>query len=210
MEKTLSKRESNKTQKKAALVDAAEKLFVQKGFENTSIDDVARDAGLTKRTLYQYFISKEDLFFAVALRGAKQLTSMYEEALGRGVTALEKIRLANQAYLRFYQQNTGMFKLLNYQPANQQNSLASPHYVEMGRVIGTRMGHFAGLVDLARADGSIDPRLDLKQAVYFAFFSAFSLLYASSVQDKSGWAIMGLDEYDFLRFGFELLSDALK
>lgn len=210
MEKNQSKREWNKTQHKAAILDAAEKLFLQKGFENTSIDDVAKSAKLTKRTLYQYFLSKEDLFYAVALKGGRQLTYVYERAFDQADTALDKIRQGNNAYLQFYQEFLGMFRILNYQPANQQNCAASPHFREMEMLNVNRMMHYAKLVEEGKSDGSINPGLDTKKAVFFAFFSAFSLLFTVSSTDKSVWDMMQLDENEFLRFSFDLFANALK
>jgi AcrR family transcriptional regulator len=210
MEEIISKRESNKTQHRAAILDAAEKLFLQKGFENASIDDVAKEARLTKRTLYQYFISKEDLFYAVALKGGRLLTLAYEEAFNKGKTALDKIRQGNQAYLQFYQEYLGMFRILNYQPANQRNSAASPHFREMELLNANRMRHFANLMEEGRADGSIKPSLDMRKAVFFAFFAAFSMLFTVSSTDKSMWVMIGLDENEFLKFSFDLLTDALR
>ena len=46
------------------IVDAAYELFYRKGFHRTSIDEVAALAGLTKRTLYYHFQSKDDLLKA--------------------------------------------------------------------------------------------------------------------------------------------------
>jgi AcrR family transcriptional regulator len=210
MKEIQSKRTLNKAKKKASFVDAAEKLFLQKGFENTSIEEVAKEAGLTKRTLYQYFNSKEDLFYAVALRGAKQLTFAYEEAMSKGHNALEKIRLANQAYLQFYLDYLGKFRLLNFKPTNQQNSEASPNYREIAIIDGIRMKHLMELVASGKSDGSINTNLDTKKAIFFAFFSAFSLLYTVSSTDKSVWDVLELNENDFLRFSFDLFADALK
>jgi AcrR family transcriptional regulator len=71
MNEIKSKRELNKAKKEALFINAAEKLFMKKGFENTSINEVAKEAGLTKRTLYQYFQSKEDLFMQSPSREPK-------------------------------------------------------------------------------------------------------------------------------------------
>jgi AcrR family transcriptional regulator len=92
---------------KERFLTAAERLFLQNGFEKTSADEVAKEAGFTKRTLYQYFESKEDLFFAVILPGAKRLFAAYEEAMSQGDCTLEKIRLGNQAHLRFFLDDRG-------------------------------------------------------------------------------------------------------
>jgi AcrR family transcriptional regulator len=210
MEKNFSKREMNKTRRREAILNAAEKLFAEKGFENTAIDDVAKGAGLTKRTLYQYFLSKEDLFYAVALKGGKKLTFDYEEAFKRGRDALDKIRRGNEAYLQFFQNDLRMFRILNYQPANRQNCAASPNFSEMQLLNANRMRLYAQLVEEGSADGSINPNLDARKAVFFAFFAAFSLLYTISSTDRNVMNILGLDENDFLRFSFDLLADALK
>ncbi|MHB1316042.1 MAG: TetR/AcrR family transcriptional regulator [Christensenellales bacterium] len=208
MKEIQSKRESNKAQKKASFLDAAERLFMQKGFENTSIDEVAKEAGMTKRTLYQYFGSKEDLFYAVALKGVRLLLSVYEDAMNQGGNTLEKIRLGNKAYLQFYMDYLGMFRLLNYQPANQKNCEASPHYREIQVLDGIRMKYFMEFVAAGKSDGSINPNLDIKKAVFFAFFSAFSLLF--TVSSLNMWDKLELDEREFLDFSFDLLADALK
>jgi AcrR family transcriptional regulator len=209
MEKNLSKRELNKARHKTAILDAAEKLFLAKGFDATSIDDVAKEARLTKRTLYQYFTSKEDLFYAVALKAARILTESYETEISRGKTALEKIRFANGAFLEFYRKYHGLFILLNYQPSNRQNSEASQSFQELQLLDGVRMRYFAEIIREAKADGSINPGLDTKKAVFFAFFASFSLLnMLSSMQ--GAWDVLGLDEDDFIRFCFDMLVSALK
>jgi AcrR family transcriptional regulator len=210
MEKNFSKREANKVIKKAALVDAAEKLFVQKGYENTSIDEVARAAGLTKKTLYQYFESKEDLFYAVALKGARILGAAYESGLEEGRTTLEKIHLANMAYLQFHIDHNALSRILNYRPANQENVEASPHFREFTVVDSVRMRHLSELAASAVTDGSINPSLDPKQAVFFAFFTAFCILYTVSATDKTMWEMLNFDENDYLRFCFEILTNAIK
>lgn len=209
MEKILSKREYNKLKKNELFINAAEKLFIKKGFENTSIDEVAKEAGLTKRTLYQYFVNKEDLFYAVVLKGAKQLLFAYEEAMKNGNDTLEKISLGNKAYLEFYQEQIGMFRLMNYTPANKQSNEASPHFQEIKVLDGIRMKYFLDFMTEGKKDGSINPDLDMKNAMFFAFYSAFSLLYTASATGML-WGLLELDEHEFLEFSFDLFIKALK
>lgn len=210
MQKITSKRELNKTQKRAALLEAAEKLFLLNGFDNTSIEDVAAEARLTKRTLYQYFLSKEDLYFAVALKGARMLLEAFASELEEGATALEKIRRANKVHLKFYKENFGLFRILNYKPSNQMNNEASPNFRELEEIDRARLGYYALFVEEARADGSINPGIDARKAVFFAVYSAFSLLYAMTAMDRGMWAALGLQEDDFLDFSFDMIAGALK
>jgi len=57
-------REQKKQQTREAIIDAAVKLFTEKGFEQTSMDQLARAAGVGKSTIYGYFKAKEEIFLA--------------------------------------------------------------------------------------------------------------------------------------------------
>lgn len=52
--------------KAARILDAAQRLFLRYGVKRTSMDDVAREAGIAKGTLYLYYSSKDALFAAIA------------------------------------------------------------------------------------------------------------------------------------------------
>jgi AcrR family transcriptional regulator len=64
---------------RAELVDAAERMFSEQGFDATSLNAVADTAGYTKGAVYSNFASKEDLFFAVYERRVER----YLERAGR-------------------------------------------------------------------------------------------------------------------------------
>jgi len=53
-------------EKRAAILEAADRLFVRYGFKKTTIDDVAAEAGVGKGTIYYYFRSKQELLLAYA------------------------------------------------------------------------------------------------------------------------------------------------
>src|SRR6185369_11944881 len=70
--------------RRAAIVDAAAQVFLRYGFKKTSMDDLARAAGLSRQGLYLHFATKEDLFKA----GVHRLIEVMREA-GRAVLASE-------------------------------------------------------------------------------------------------------------------------
>jgi AcrR family transcriptional regulator len=57
-------RERKKKETRKAIMDAAERLFSEKGFERTSIEQLARAAGIGKGTIYSYFQTKSEIFYA--------------------------------------------------------------------------------------------------------------------------------------------------
>ena len=57
----VSRREANKIKCRQDILKASRRLFKEKGYENTMIDDVADKAEISKATLYNYFPNKESL-----------------------------------------------------------------------------------------------------------------------------------------------------
>ena len=63
--KSPSKREQNRLEKRARILDAALKVFAEHGYSGASMDAIAAAAEVTKPTLYQYFGGKDALFQAM-------------------------------------------------------------------------------------------------------------------------------------------------
>jgi AcrR family transcriptional regulator len=57
-------RETKKKKTRQAIMDAAIRLFSEKGFEKTSVDELAKEAGVGKSTIYGYFHTKNEIFLA--------------------------------------------------------------------------------------------------------------------------------------------------
>lgn len=57
-------REAKKKKTRQAIMNAAIKLFSEKGFKNTSVDELAKTAGVGKSTIYGYFHTKSEIFLA--------------------------------------------------------------------------------------------------------------------------------------------------
>ncbi|MDR3440870.1 TetR family transcriptional regulator [Telmatospirillum sp.] len=65
------------------IIDAAEILFYEKGVSNTSLNDIASHAGVTRGAIYWHFKNKIDLFHAMHIRVALPLENMQSETLGQ-------------------------------------------------------------------------------------------------------------------------------
>src|SRR6478736_912985 len=60
-----------------AIVDAAARLFLERGFGSVSMDELAMAAGVARRTLYNQFASKEEIFREMLLRVSRQLEGAF-------------------------------------------------------------------------------------------------------------------------------------
>ena len=108
------RKEREKEQRKNDIVDAAERVFFEKGHENTTMDDVAEEAELSKGTLYLYFKNKEDLYLAIHLRGNRIMHSLFETAVENAKTGIEKTRAIGQAYVEFFNEYPNYFDAMLY------------------------------------------------------------------------------------------------
>lgn len=98
-------REKKKERNRAAILNAALKLFTRKGYENTSIDELARAAGLGKGTIYTYFQSKSEIFLAFC---EEQLEGVYrkleEKPVGES-SLLDQLLMLFMEEFRFISRN---------------------------------------------------------------------------------------------------------
>ena len=76
------------------LHDAAVGLFSERGYEATSVDDIADAAGVSLRTFFRYFASKDDVLFAKEMDASR-----YVADLARQPAALSPIHAMHSAYL---------------------------------------------------------------------------------------------------------------
>lgn len=107
-------REREKEQRRTEIIEAAEKLFFSRGYDNVSMKDIAGEVELSKATLYLYFENKEELFFAIVLRGIQILYKLVKEGFNKEKTGIKKIEAFKNAYTGFINEYSNYFKAYNY------------------------------------------------------------------------------------------------
>jgi TetR/AcrR family transcriptional regulator, cholesterol catabolism regulator len=84
--------------RRAELLDRALTLFVERGYDNVSLNDLIADAGVSKGAFYHWFPSKDALIAALADRSAREQLAAIERALvGSGGNALDRLNAILQA-----------------------------------------------------------------------------------------------------------------
>jgi AcrR family transcriptional regulator len=99
-------------QRRAQLLQVALETFSADGYGNTTMDLVARRAGVTKPVLYQHFASKHDLFLELLRDVGNRLESMVAEATAHTGTPREMVEAGISSYFRFVFENPLEFQLL--------------------------------------------------------------------------------------------------
>lgn len=83
------------------IVELAEELFSERGYQGTSMDELARRAGVTKPVVYELFGSKDGLFRACLERSAERLATDVAEAVRAESDPEARLRAGGLAFLRF-------------------------------------------------------------------------------------------------------------
>lgn len=82
-----------KEERRGEILESAAVCFAQKGYYETTMDDVVRSVGLSKGALYWYFKSKRELFRSLVELWFDEMGSGMGEVLSRGGSASEKLRM---------------------------------------------------------------------------------------------------------------------
>jgi AcrR family transcriptional regulator len=94
------------------LLDVAEELFADRGFDTTSIEDIAREAGVTRPVVYERLGNKEAAYLAVVGRVREQLEERLTAAALTTDDPRERLRRGGDAFFSYLEQEPRRWRIL--------------------------------------------------------------------------------------------------
>ena len=125
-------REEKKAQTRERLIEAAAKVFAEKGFAATSLDEVADAAGLTKGAVYSNFDNKEDLVRAVLEMNQRRMNSI-SDAAGDGPLEQQMAKAGQLFGDVIAQQRAGFLLLIEFAAYALRNPDLYPDFLARHR-----------------------------------------------------------------------------
>ena len=95
----------------AELLEAARKVFAEKGFHEATVDDIANTAGVAKGTIYLYYRSKRAIYWAALERGIAAMIEEVQTQVDAEETLEGKIRAFITIKLCYFERNRDFFKI---------------------------------------------------------------------------------------------------
>jgi AcrR family transcriptional regulator len=95
------RRQEEKDRRRAEIIDAAEALYAETGWDAITMDQVARRARLSRALLYVYFKDKGDLHMALVVRSLDALHERFVVAREHKPTGIDEVIAIGRAYLAF-------------------------------------------------------------------------------------------------------------
>lgn len=151
------RRGEEKERRRAEILDAAQALYLEKGWDALTVDQVARSARLSRALVYVYFRDKEELLFAIGERAMHLLRDRFIEAAARHRLGLDQIEAIGRAYMTYAHEFPHYFDFCS---RFQAHSAAMDPGSNEGACIITGdevLGVVVGAITRGIQDGSVRP-----------------------------------------------------
>lgn len=109
--------------KQIAILQVAEKLFAENGFDGTSIRDISKIANINIAMISYYFGSKEKLLEGIILHRASNLKLQMETILGLQINPLQKIDNLVELYIELIHKNKCLYQIMNIEFSNKKREI---------------------------------------------------------------------------------------
>ncbi|PQD96810.1 hypothetical protein CYL18_02670 [Pradoshia eiseniae] len=184
----LSNRELAKKKRKETILAAAEKLFLHKGIDNTTMDEIAKEADIGIATLFRYFPKKEIIIQTVATAKLQILMDALKEIEQQTSSCMEMMTAVMDFFINQMSEDEGALpKLLdnfiNYKAVAIDSFDDLDMYYEMRDEISIV---FTRMIDKHKNDGTIKQELSTAQilSTILSNFSVFTFKLSLKGNEK--------------------------
>ena len=123
----------NKNSKYYRILEAAVKIFARQGFHQSTVAQIARQAGVADGTIYLYFKNKDDILVHFFSFKAKQVFDCFRQEVARGADSVEKLGNLVRAHLNEFQRDPDMAVVYQIE-THQSSRLAEEQIREMAKM----------------------------------------------------------------------------
>ena len=166
--------------RRGEILQAAHAVFARKGFSDATVGDIAEAAGVGKGTVYLYFKSKEEIYWAALNRGLDQLHAQTKAALDGAETLRDKLRVFVETKVAFFEAHRDFFRIY-FAEFGQTHSAAAQKDFER------RYLEQVGLLDAALQEGAKSGEVR-RPVLTGAGFAIFAVTHSLVTRRIRGWS----------------------
>jgi AcrR family transcriptional regulator len=160
MSRSTLRRQEEKEQRRETIIDAAEVVFAHAGFAAAKMEDVAKQARVSRALVYLYFKNKEELQFAICARALSLLHVRFSAAVTTASTGYAQILAIGRSYVQFAKESPTHFMALSHFETHRPEQM-EPGSVEREVLEAGKQVHGVTIAALRQGqrDGSIRKNL---------------------------------------------------
>ena len=151
------RRKREKEERRETILLAATRVFLARGLSAATMEQIAREAELSKGALYLYFRSKDELFLSIALAALHEIRAGIQEvAEAEFAVGMDRVRRMVETYVGFALAYPNRFRVaMSWLNSSYEIDDSSPLFAEYQGEIQRIFGFGTAALSAARADGSM-------------------------------------------------------
>ena len=201
-------KEKEKQERRKYIIGAAEKLFLDKGYDKVSMSDIAQEVGVNRVTLYLYFKNKDSIYFAVLLRGLYLLRDSFKKSIQEDQNGLERLIALCNAFFSYYQKHPKYYNQLAYMRARSFDISQIENAEEHMIVAQELMDAISNAIEMGIKEGSMKKDLEPIKTAVFVVNNCEK--YVNPGPDMLGFLGMhNIPPEQYLEYSFNLLISTI-
>jgi len=160
------RRVEEKERRRGEILEAAERLYAEKGWDAVTMDQVARSARLSRALLYVYFRDKEELLYGIGSRAMAVLRERFLAAVATSPRGIDQVQAIGRAYMAYANDFPHYFDVCARFQAHSMSPDPGSNEGACAVAGDAAMGVLVEAIQVGLADGSI--RRDIGQPMMLA------------------------------------------
>ena len=206
----MNKKEAVAALHRARIMASAEKLFSEKGYGQTTVDDISKASEYSRRTIYMYYESKEDILHHIMEKGLQSLKAEMENAVDDHAGFVEAYRAVCRAKSRYRKEYPHSLETLTHSGAAEIERAAASDTVKNIVCLGMEINKILeALIVRGQKSGEVRKDIVPSLTVYVLSASLDSLLALAETKGNFICAQNGMTEEEFLDYGFRQIVNSI-
>ncbi len=162
---TKERRDRDKQRRREDILGAARTLLLERGYEHTTIDDIARSAELAKGTIYLYFQSKEEIYVAIVDDGLDVLMGLITDSFDAASDPMTNLLAALDAGLSFDKTYAHYEEFMLFKSMSMRNTLPAELKERFDDKTGKIFAYFTKIIEDGIESGAFRPMVPQRAAM---------------------------------------------
>jgi len=209
---TIERKEKERNIRREDIINAAEKIFFQKGYESSTMDAVAKMAEYSKKTLYSYFQSKEQLLQSIIFRAFWTLNKMINTELSdkTKLSGLAKLKLLGETFMKFTNHYPKYFEtFVLYNSAKSELAVDDEFKKASDNEGAITLAYLVNVIEEGVNDNSIRSDLHIQKTAFVLYANIIGI--SNLVLNKEGYLLeQHLSAKELIQEMFKLIERSIE
>ena len=194
--------------RRGAILDAARQVIADRGIEHTTMEEIARSADYTRRTVYSYFQNRDEVLLKILVEDLAVRWKEQQAAMAREETGLAKLLAWGRVFFDSLKRNPHSLEVQVYWDFRglDPSRVSAEAFKEFKKLNDVLANGLREAFDLGMNDGSLRPDLEVDLAISHYLYSLRAILNRAL---STGYSFTDIQPDQYVESFLELLVDGI-